>query len=357
MLEINTKNLKDLSFIDLFAGIGGFHYALSSFGANCVYASEIDSKASETYLKNHSLKPFGDITKIKEEDIPKHDILCGGFPCQAFSISGKQKGFEDTRGTLFFDIARIVNYHKPKVIFLENVKNFLKHNAGKTLQTVIKTLEDLNYKVYYKILNTSDFGLPQNRQRIYIVAFNNNHYNNISFNFPNIKLISSLEDILENNPPDGRIIKRDDIHYYKDFTPSKNIFGEIELPNKPIQIGKVNKGGQGERIYHTKGHAITLSAYGGGIGSKTGLYKTGSVVRKLSPRECARIQGFPENFILPKSITEAQKQFGNSVSINTLQFIVNEISKTILNNDKQTGIRLSNSKEWIQKRKRHSSEV
>ena len=190
-----------------------------------------------------------------------------------------------------------------------------------------------------------------------LIGFNNNNFQNINFQFPNPKIISSLEDILEKEPVDGKIIEREDISFYKEISLLKNIFGEIELPNKPLQIGKINKGGQGERIYHTKGHAITLSAYGGGVGSKTGLYKIGDKVRKLSPRECARLQGFPESFILPKSITEAQKQFGNSVSINTLQFIVNEISETILKNDKRPTARISNSKEWIQKRERYSTKI
>jgi DNA (cytosine-5)-methyltransferase 1 len=289
--------------------------------------------------------------------IPQHDILCGGFPCQAFSISGKQKGFEDTRGTLFFDIARIVDYHKPKILFLENVKNFVRHDKGKTLNTVVNTLENMDYKVFFKVLNSSTFGLPQNRERVYIVAFNNKEFNSISFNFPNPNIKSSLEDVLEENPANGKIIKRSDISFYKDFHSTTNIFGEIELPNKPFQIGKVNKGGQGERIYHPKGHAITLSAYGGGVGSKTGLYKIKDNIRKLSPRECARIQGFPDSFILAKSVTEAHKQFGNSVSINVLQHIIKEITKTIKENDGRTKIRFSNSQKRIQERERHSKKV
>lgn len=355
MIDISNNILKNYSFIDLFAGIGGFHYALNSFGAKCVFASEIDKKASEIYAINHKLFPTGDITKINEKNIPTHDILCGGFPCQAFSISGKQKGFKDTRGTLFFDIARIVNYHTPKILFLENVKNFVKHEKGKTLNTVVKTLEELNYTIFYKVLNTSNFGLPQNRERVYIVGFNNDNFENIEFKFPDSKIISCLEDVLEKNPLDGKVINRNDISFYKDINILKNIFGEIEFPNKPLQIGKVNKGGQGERIYHPKGHAITLSAYGGGVGSKTGLYKIATKIRKLSPRECARVQGFPENFILPKSNTEAQKQFGNSVSINTLQFILKEITEIILINDKRTKNRRTNSKEWVQERERYST--
>ena len=166
MIEItqDNKKLNGYKFIDLFAGIGGFHYALNSFGAECVFASEIDKKASEIYTKNHNLNPEGDITIIDEKKIPKHDILCGGFPCQAFSVSGKQKGFEDTRGTLFFDIVRIVNYHRPKILFSEKVKNFVKHDKGKTLKVVLKTLCEMNYTVHYKVLNTSRFGLPQNRK-------------------------------------------------------------------------------------------------------------------------------------------------------------------------------------------------
>jgi len=352
----NQQALKEYKFIDLFAGIGGFHYALKSFGAECVFASEIDKKAQNTYYSNHDISPYGDITQINEKDIPKHDILCGGFPCQAFSISGKQKGFEDTSGTLFFDIARIVNFHKPKILFLENVKNFTRHDNGKTLQTVVETLTNLDYTVQYKILNTSNFGLPQNRERVYIVAFHNS-YAIKTINFPSPNLISKLEDILEANPTDGKIINRQDISFYKDFNPSQNIFGNIDLPNKPIQIGKVNKGGQGERIYHPLGHAITLSAYGGGVGSKTGLYKIKNEIRKLSPRECARIQGFPEEFIMPESISEAHKQFGNSVSINVLQCITQEIINTIQLNEQRTEKRISNSERWIPERERYSYQV
>lgn len=359
MIEISqiNKKLNSYTFIDLFAGIGGFHYALNSFGATCVFASEIDTKAAQTYTKNHGIIPKGDITKIDEKNIPTHDILCAGFPCQAFSISGKQKGFDDTRGTLFFDIARIVNHHKPKILFLENVKNFARHDDGKTLKVVLKTLQKMNYTIHYKVLNTSSFGLPQNRERIYIIAFNNNEFSNISFNFPKVNHISCLADILEKNPKDGKIIKREDINIYKNYQPIKNIFGEVHLPNKPIQIGKVNKGGQGERIYHSLGHAITLSAYGGGAGSKTGLYKINDEIRKLSPRECARLQGYPENFIYPDSVAQAQKQFGNSVSINVLQHIILEIINTIKQNKPKTKTRIRNSKKRIQKRKINSIKV
>ncbi|MBS9766302.1 MAG: DNA cytosine methyltransferase [Flavobacteriaceae bacterium] len=350
------KTLKSYKFIDLFAGIGGFHYALKSFGAECVFASEIDEKASFIYEQNHGLKPFGDITKIDEKDIPKHDILCAGFPCQAFSISGKQKGFEDTRGTLFFDVARIVKEHQPKIVFLENVKNFVKHDKGNTLKTIQNTLKNLGYTFFYKVLNTSDFGLPQNRERVYMVCFHKDFIQQPTFYFPSENIFSKLSDILEKNPKKAKIIEREDIEFYKTHQFIFDIFGNEILVNKPIQIGKVSKGRQGERIYDINGHSVTLSAYGGGVGAKTGLYKIGNTIRKLSPRECARLQGFPEDFKIDKSITQAHKQFGNSVSINVLQYILREVIKTI-NNEQRPTIRLTNSQEWIQERKRHRSEI
>ncbi len=317
-----------IKYIDLFAGIGGFHQAMNIFNAECVFSSEWDKEAAKTYFENYGIKPNGDITKIKEENIPPHDILCGGFPCQAFSISGKQKGFSDTRGTLFFDVARIVKYHNPKVLLLENVRNFEKHDDGKTLKIVVKTLEELNYNVHYKVLNASHYGLPQNRERIFIVCFRKDLLIS-NYEFPkqtNEKI--SLFNILENNPNNAKIINRPDTVFTKTFKPQINLFGEHDLPNRPIQIGYVNKGGQGERIYSPYGHAITLSAYGGGAGAKTGLYYINEKIRKLSPRECARVQGFPDTFKINPLLTQSYKQFGNSVAVNVLKAIIKEIYKT-----------------------------
>ena len=325
--------LQNKTFIDLFAGIGGFHQALSKFGAKCVFASEWDKHASETYHINYGIKPHGDITVIDEKEIPSHDILCGGFPCQAFSISGKQKGFEDIRGTLFFDIARIVNYHKPKVILLENVKNLVKHDKGNTIKVILETLNNLGYQLSYKVLNASQYGLPQNRERVYLVGFREDllQYSESQFQFPKpLKCLVSLQSLLEENPIDAKIVIRPDIQMRKDFQLATNLFGVLELPNRPIQIGIVNKGGQGERIYHPLGHAITLSAYGGGVGSKTGLYKVGDHIRKLTPRECARVQGFPDSFQIVSSTAQAYKQFGNSVAVNVLVEILKEIEKVTI---------------------------
>ncbi|MBC7473463.1 MAG: DNA (cytosine-5-)-methyltransferase, partial [Candidatus Sericytochromatia bacterium] len=284
--------------------------------------------AAKVYENNFGIKPYGDITQIKEEDIPEHDILCGGFPCQAFSISGKQKGFEDTRGTLFFDILRIVKHHKPKILLLENVKNIEKHDKGKTLKVITNSLNNLGYKVNFKVLNASDYGLPQNRERIFIVCFKND-LNITDFQFPSpLKKYISLNDILEENA-NAKIIKRSDIKIHKIFEPQLNIFGELELPNKPVQIGIVNKGGQGERIYSIYGHACTLSAYGGGAGSKTGIYSVNGVLRKLSTRECARVQGFSDTFKIDNNSGQAYKQFGNSVAVNVLKEIIKQIVEVI----------------------------
>lgn len=331
MLNIENKELEKYKFIDLFAGIGGFHLALNSFGANCVFASEWDVEAKTTYSENFGITVNGDITQIEEKQIPNHDIICGGFPCQAFSVSGKQLGFEDTRGTLFFDIVRIAKHHQPKVLFLENVRNLYRHDQGKTFNVILKTLDDIGYNVHYKILNTSNYGLPQNRERVYIVGFRKD-IDSSNFEFPEkINKATCLEEILEENPTDGKIIKRDDIQIYKNLDNQINIFDSFILPNKPIQIGRVNKGGQGERIYHSKGHAITLSAYGGGVGAKTGLYSIGGKIRKLSPRECARLQGFPDDYKINPKLTQSYKQFGNSVSVNVLQHITKNIANILKN--------------------------
>ncbi|AFK04775.1 DNA-cytosine methyltransferase [Emticicia oligotrophica DSM 17448] len=346
MIKVESKILSDYKFIDLFAGIGGFHIALSSFGASCVFASEWDKYAADSYEANFNQRPVGDITQINEIDIPKHDILCAGFPCQSFSISGKQMGFEDIRGSLFFDIVRIINFHKPKVVFLENVKNLVNHDEGRTLKVVIYTLESVGYKVFTKILNSSNFGLPQNRERIYIVAFLTNIDSN-GFSFPKpTNEPTSVEEILETNPVDVKFIERDDIQFYKTYLFQDTLFGKTKI-NKPLQIGKVNKGGQGERIYDIRGHAITLSAHGGGIGAKTGLYFINGKIRRLTTRECARVQGFPEDFKITPNTSQAYKQFGNSVSINVLQRIMIEVQKILLKNEQRTIKRFTNSKEWV----------
>lgn len=316
-----VKRFKDdIKFIDLFAGIGGFRIALEYYGSKCVFSSEYDKYAQLTYKANFGEVPYGDITKIESEQIPVHDILCAGFPCQAFSISGKQLGFDDSRGTLFFEIVRIVKYHKPKILFLENVANLKNHLDGQTIIHMVTILEYLDYTVFYDILNASDFGVPQARKRVYFLAFRKD-LNITSFNFPeatNEDIV--LEDVLlPDNLTTKYLIERSDVKIDK-----------IDISmrvKKPVRIGTINKGGQGDRIYSTKGHAITLSAYGGGSGSKTGAYYVNGKIRKLAPQECKRVQGFPEKFLIPVSDSQAWKQFGNSVAVPVLISILNQVLK------------------------------
>lgn len=324
--DIDKNSLSSYRFIDLFAGIGGFRYALESYGAKCVFSSEWDNDAQHTYKNNFGEMPHGDITKISAEDIPPHDILVAGFPCQAFSISGKRLGFADTRGTLFFDVARIAKYHQPKILILENVKNFAKHDNGKTLTTIVDVLKSLHYDVYYQVLNSSNFGVAQKRERIYIIAFHKS-LEIKSFVFPTSDdEIKILDNILE---PQSEKTEKITIHRNDIQLKDNNFIQKIQPQNAPIRIGQVNKGGQGERIYSPLGHSITLSAYGGGVGAKTGLYLVGKDIRRLTPRECARVSGFPETFVLPEKDTIAYKQFGNTVVINVVQSIINNILLTL----------------------------
>lgn len=319
--------MNKVKFVDLFAGIGGFHLALKNTNSECVFASEWDKKCQDVYEKNFNIKPYGDITKIDAKDIPSHNLLCAGFPCQAFSISGKRLGFNETRGTLFFDVARIVKFHKPEVIFLENVKNFLKHDNGKTINVVRSTFEDLNYNVFYSLLNSSNYGIPQSRERIYIVAFRKDlNIREFSFPKPINKSVSLIDFLLPDKLTNEFIIKRKDIFLENNKKVQKDIFGDY--PQKTLRVGYVNKGGQGERIYSPFGHSIALTAYGGGVGSKTGLYLINKKIRKLAPRECARISGFPDNFKIHENKSVCYSQFGNSVVVNVVRLIAEKIFQT-----------------------------
>ncbi len=323
MIQIEKKYFEGMTFIDLFAGLGGFRLALESLGAKCVYSNEWDEPVQKVYYENFGDMPEGDITQVDEKSIPDHDILCAGFPCQAFSISGKQRGFEDSRGTLFFDVARIVKEKKPKIVFLENVKNFATHDNGHTLEVVQGTMEELGYTFYQKVLNAVDYGIPQKRERIYMVCFRNDlGIKNFSYPKP-FKLEKHVEDFLlkDESLVESLYVERPDM-YFNDTTDSK-------YSEKTIRLGTVNKGGQGERIYSTKGIAITLSAYGGGIFAKTGGYLINGRTRKLHPRECARIMGYPDSYKMSESMNQAYKQFGNSVVVDVLQYIGEEIGKAI----------------------------
>lgn len=341
MIEIKEKTLEDKTFIDLFAGLGGFRLALESLGARCVYSSEWDVHAQEVYRKNFGVVPAGDITKIDEKTIPDHDILCAGFPCQAFSISGKQKGFKDSRGSLFFEVARIVKEKRPELVFMENVKNFERHDGGRTFQVIQTTMEELGYNFFSEVLNAADYGVPQRRERVYMVCFRKD-LKIKEFTFPKgFPLEKSVEDILLKETErlgNGREAKTELADLYvtrKDIYMKESDGRETEKKNRKntsIRLGTVNKGGQGERIYSIKGAAITLSADGGGAFAKTGGYLVDGRPRKLHPRECARLMGYPESYQIAENPNQAYKQFGNSVVIDVLQRIAMEFSKALPQN-------------------------
>ena len=474
MIKIHDdeKYFEGMTFIDLFAGIGGFRLAMESLGGKCVYSNEWDKPAQETYLANFGETPEGDITKVNEKTIPDHDVLCAGFPCfpagqmvltaegpkpieqvavgdmvlthkgryrkvirigakehadtivlrsigkskvectpnhpflssthaaygektevldekeetwteaaemvgrkwltmfeleqegnigawfpvlskedgqhdvvvynmeveedhsyvvegiavhncQAFSISGKQRGFADTRGTLFFDVARIIKAKKPKIVFMENVKNFAAHDEGRTITVIEKTMEQLGYSFQYRVLNSADYGAPTVRQRCYMVCFRNDlDLTGFKFPDPTAGEPKVVKDILlddEEAVKDLWVKRKDVVMTRKDIRTKSR---------RPVQLGHVAKGRQGERIYSIKGPAITLSAHGGGAFAKTGGYLIKSrKIRRLHPRECARIMGFPESYKYHPSMAQAHKQFGNSVVIDVLQEVAKAFGK------------------------------
>lgn len=292
---------KKLTFIDLFAGIGGFHLAFHNEGAKCVFASEWDEPARKTYKTNfEKMSPglfeerisknetitetnfAGDITKVNPKDIPDFDILTGGFPCQPFSQAGFKKGFEDTRGTLFFDVARIIKEKQPQAFFLENVRGLLKHNNGKTFETIRRVVtEDLGYSFYYRIIFASDYGVPQHRPRLYMVGFRDPK---IKFEFP--------------EPVELRLTMSD-------------IFG-----------GVVDK---------KVGFTLRVGGRGSGLNDRRNwdTYLVDGKVRRLSSKEGLKMQGFPSDFVFPVSESQAMKQLGNSVAIPAIQATARQIMKEL----------------------------
>lgn len=328
MLQNLSLSLDKYKFIDLFAGIGGFRLALESLGAECVFSSEWDKHCQTVYQKNFGEIPVGDITEINEKDIPEHNILCAGIPCQPFSISGSKKGFEDTRGTLFFDVARITKEKKPEVVFIENVKNLVKHDNGRTLNIMLETLDKIGYNSFWQIIDSSKYNIPQKRERVFIVAFRKD-LNINEFTFPaENNDIKTVKEILLDNSETNEM-------FFKNLKTIPEKIEDIDFSDKPKQIAKINKGRQGERIYSVNAPGITISATGGGVFSKTGGYYIDGRVRKLHPRECARMMGFPEEFKLHDSVQTATKQFGNSVVVDVVQLIADRIGKTLAENFKK----------------------
>ena len=299
-------------FIDLFAGIGGFRLAFQNLGGKCVFTSEWNEFSQKTYEANFGEIPFGDITKINEENIPDHDILLAGFPCQPFSIAGVSKknslgrehGFKDkTQGTLFFDIVRILEHKKPKAFMLENVKNLVSHDKGNTFKVIQGTLRELGYTVHAKVMDGKHF-VPQHRERILIVGFRDDIKHN--FEFPDLPPATHVvEEILE---------KGIDPKY----TLSDKLWGYLQgYAAKHKEKGN----GFGFGLVDFEGITRTISARYYKDGSEALVPQHGSNPRRFTPRECARLQGFPDNFIIPVSDNQAYRQFGNSVVMPLIQAV------------------------------------
>ena len=291
-------------FIDLFAGVGGIRIPFEEHGGVCVFSSEWDKFAQQTYLANHGHQPDGDITLVDSKSIPDFDLLLAGFPCQPFSNAGLKLGFEDTRGTLFFDIARIAEAKKPKAIFLENVKGLMSHDKGRTFKEILRILEEMGYVVSYRVHNARDFGLPQNRERVYIVALLGEE----KFEFAEPpKIPTRLGSILEaNGVPDK-------------YTLSDRLW-ESHQRRKREHLDKGN--GFGYSIFDENSpYTSTISARYYKDGSEILVHQEGKNPRKLTPREAARLQGFPESFKIEVSDVQAYKQFGNSVAVPAIRSV------------------------------------
>ena len=321
--QVNPK----FTFIDLFVGIGGFRLAMQEYGGRCVFSSEFNPNAQKTYSFNYGEVPFGDITSDETKSIipESFDILCGGFPCQAFSIAGYRKGFEDTRGTLFFDIAEILKKHQPKAAFLENVRNLEGHDDGKTFSVIYGTLKELGYSVYHKVLNSAEYGnIPQHRERIIIVAFHKEKVkNHKDFVFPDpIPLTKTIHDCIDADKKDEKYYYRESQRYYP------QLIKDMVNPDTVYQWRRVYCRGNKSNL------CPTLTANMGGGGHNVPLILANDGIRKFTPKECLNFMGYPEFFSFPDSIAESAKymQAGNSVVVPMMTRVAEQIVKVLLAN-------------------------
>jgi DNA (cytosine-5-)-methyltransferase len=333
LMQFLTREIKDsvtetsaFTFIDLFAGIGGMRIAYEQAGGHCVYSNEWNKYSQQTYFANFGEQPDGDITKVDEYSIPDHDILVGGFPCQPFSIAGVSKkqslgkatGFEDkTQGTLFFDICRILKAKRPKAFMLENVKNLKSHDKGKTFKIITESLEELDYEVFHAVLDGQNY-VPQHRERILIVGFDRKRYGRdlgFCFNITPIEPRPIIKDILETDVDDKYTLTDKLWTYLQNYAAKHRAAGN----------------GFGYGIADPEGVSRTLSARYYKDGSEILIEQEGKNPRRLTPRECARLQGFQDDFIIPVSDTQAYKQFGNSVVVplmtNVAQLVVTKMQE------------------------------
>jgi len=318
------------TFIDLFAGIGGMRLAYESAGCECVYSSEWNKFSQQTYAENFGETPDGDITKVEAKDIPDHDILVAGFPCQPFSIAGVSKkqslgratGFEDkTQGTLFFDVCRIMNEKRPRAFMLENVKNLVSHDRGRTFKIILESLEELDYQVFYKILDGQNY-VPQHRERILIVGFDRKRYGSeipFEFEVTPVEPKPVLSDILEKDVEEKYTLTDHLWEYLQSYAEKHKAAGN----------------GFGFGLTPTDGITRTLSARYYKDGSEILIPQDGKNPRRLTPRECARLQGFPDSFKIPVSDTQAYRQFGNSVVVPLMTDVAGIVVETLETLDAQ----------------------
>ena len=305
-----------IKFIDLFCGIGGFRLAMETaakkhgFESECVFSSDIDEKAQDAYEANFGERPIGDITKVDETTIPDHDILLGGFPCQAFSIIGDGKGFKDTRGTLFFDVARILKEKRPPSFVLENVKQLRGHDSGRTLEVILTTLLELGYWVDYRILNALDFGVPQKRERILIVGFLDGTQHGFEWPKPSVSQYASLDEVLEED------------HLVPDeYFASEKITKSRKVAVKGKQLPK------GRSIWHeNKSGNISALPYSCALRAGASYnYLLVDGVRRLTMREMLRLQGFPEKYKIVCNYSDTRKQAGNSVPVPMITAVLKQV--------------------------------
>lgn len=306
---------KFFTFIDLFAGVGGIRIPFEAAGGECVFTSEWDKFAQQTYISNFHDEVHGDITQVDESEIPPHDVILAGFPCQPFSNAGLKEGFNDTRGTLFFEIERIARYHEPKIMLLENVKGLVSHDKKRTFKVILERLDELGYWVEHKVLNARDFGVPQNRERIYIVAYSKEWFDEGDFSFPRpSKKETRVGDVL-----DTRVDSK--------YTISDRLWAGHQR-RKLEHAAKGN--GFGYSLFSVDSpYTSTISARYYKDGSEILIKQRGKNPRKVTPREAARLQGFPEWFQVHPSDTQAYRQFGNSVAVPVIEAIAKKIAKLL----------------------------
>ena len=312
------------TFIDLFAGIGGFRIPMQNLGGACVVSSEFDSNAQRTYLHNFGEVPFGDITRESTKGyIPNDfDVLCAGFPCQAFSVAGHRRGFEDARGTLFFDVAEIIRRKRPKAVFLENVKNLKSHDEGRTFEVITNTLQDLGYVVFHKIMNSMEYAnVPQNRERIFIVCFDPDQVPNYhEFSFPErVELTKNIHDCIDLGVTDAKYFYTKKMNHYDELVSG------ITDPNSVYQWRR-------QYVRQNKSSVCpTLTANMGTGGHNVPLILTQKGIRKLTPKECLNFQGYPQEYQFPTSLADSAKykQAGNSVVVPLIQRVCERIVKVI----------------------------